>query len=68
MWLKLSSQWVNMSHIVRVEVKSEGGKKIVTFFSTKTGGQDRTFVEGTDAEIVEIWLESQSTKKSIKGK
>jgi hypothetical protein len=58
-----------MSHIVRVEVKTEGGKRIVTFFSTKTGGQDRTFVEGADAEIVENWLEeSQSTKKAIKTK
>lgn len=57
MWLKLSNQWVNMAHIVRVEVKTEGGRKIVTFYSTKTGGQDRTFVEGPDADIVIEWLE-----------
>jgi len=57
MWLKLSSQWINMEHIVRVEVKTEGNKNIVTFYSTKTGGQDRTFVEGADADIVVAWLE-----------
>ena len=59
MWLKLSSQWVNMEHIVRVEVKNEGGRNIVTFYSTKTGGQDRTFVEGADADRVLAWLERQ---------
>lgn len=60
MWLKLSTQWVNMSHMVRVEVKTEGGKKIATFYSTKTGGQDRTFVEGPDAEVVEKYLSLNS--------
>jgi len=56
MWLKLSNQWVNMSHIVRVEFKLDAGRKIATFYSTKTGGQDRTFVEGEDAELVERFL------------
>lgn len=60
MWLKLSNQWVNMAHMVRVEVKTEGGKKIATFYSTKTGGQDRTFVEGPDAEVVEKYLSQNS--------
>lgn len=60
MWLKLSTQWVNMEHIVRVEVKNENNKKIVTFYSTKTGGQDRTFVEGSDADVVIAWLEKNN--------
>jgi len=60
MWLKLSSQWINMSHMVRVEIKTEGGKKIATFYSTKTGGQDRTFVEGADADTVEAFLQKSA--------
>ena len=60
MWLKLSTQWINMAHMVRVEIKVEGGKKIATFYSTKTGGQDRTFVEGVDAEVVEKHLSQNS--------
>jgi|694.fasta_scaffold00185_65 hypothetical protein len=59
MWLKLSNQWVNMSHIVRVEFKVEGNTKVATFYSTKTGGQDRTFVQGPDADLVEKWLNDQ---------
>lgn len=57
MWLKLSNQWINMAHIVRIEEKSENNKRMVTFYSTKTGGQDRTFVEGADADLVVSWLE-----------
>ena len=48
-----------MEHIVRVEVKTESNRNIVTFYSTKTGGQDRTFVEGADADIVVAWLEKK---------
>jgi hypothetical protein len=48
-----------MSHIVRVEFKVEGNTKVVTFYSTKTGGQDRTFVQGEDADLVQNWLHSQ---------
>ena len=57
MWLKLSNQWINMAHIVRIEEKSENNKHMVTFYSTKTGGQDRTCVEGVDADLVVSWLE-----------
>jgi len=72
MWLKLSNQWINMSHIVRVEFKVEGSAKIATFYSTKTGGQDRTFVQGADADLVEKWLNDQIAPlveiKSVKAK
>jgi hypothetical protein len=69
MWLKLSTQWVNMANLVRVEIVEDGPTKVVTLVSVKPGGSDRTIVQGSDVAIIEEWLQNNKLEaKTIKKK
>ena len=57
MWLKLSSFYLNMDHIVRVELVQDSNRETVTLISTKPGGSDRTILHDQDAKIIKAWLD-----------
>jgi hypothetical protein len=57
MWLKLSTCYLNMNHIVRVEFNQDINRDSVTLISTKPGGSDRTILIDDDAKAIKIWLE-----------
>lgn len=57
MWLKLSTFYLNMNHIVRVELTQDANRDSVTLISTKPGGSDRTILFDEDARIIKSWLE-----------
>lgn len=57
MWIKLSSFYLNMDHIVRVEFLQDSNRETVTLISTKPGGSDRTILYDEDAKIIKNWLE-----------
>lgn len=56
MWLKLSNSYLNMNHIVRVELTQDTNRESVTLISTKPGGSDRTILFDEDAKIIKNWL------------
>jgi hypothetical protein len=48
MWIKLSSQFVNLSNIVRIEFVQQGPQEVAVVFSVKPSGSDKTVFEKPD--------------------
>jgi|APGre2960657404_1045060.scaffolds.fasta_scaffold00049_10 hypothetical protein len=66
MWLKLSTSWLNMSNIVRVEFIEEKTSRLATVISVKPGGSDKTVYGSDDALLIEKYLTSTQSQKSKK--
>ena len=59
-WIKLTTSWVNLNTIVRVEFLDNPTGKTATLISVKPGGSDKTVLGYDDASILEKFLESNS--------
>lgn len=44
-WLKLSTQFVNMNNIVRVEFVQQGAQEVAVLYSVKPSGSDKTVLD-----------------------
>lgn len=52
-WLKLSTQFINMNNIVRVEFVQQGAQEVAVLYSVKPSGSDKTVLDNAQ-DVVSI--------------